>query len=108
MTQPAHVEQAPELVVQKGAWKLSIPAMAVVAAISAVGARMLPTQTPTDVNLNELRAAEQLREMRDERFRQEVRDELRALRETSERQADEIRNRIATVEARLSRDQTGH
>ena len=83
-------------------WSANIPMVVVTALLSAVGARMLPTNTTTDQSLERAQVMAERKALEDERFRQEVRQELAAIRTQLDRRSDEISNRVAVVEARLA------
>lgn len=103
-TPPRSLSPAPgELQLRGAGWRLSLPGALVIAVVSAVGTRYLPTQTATDTRLEEARAEQRIRDLREAEFRQEVRDELRSIRELVDRSNDEARNRLVVLEERLKR-----
>jgi hypothetical protein len=77
-------------------WKLQVPLAVLLAVGSAIGARLLPTQTSTDVSVERAAIAAARSELQQERWREEQRREFAALRDTMER----LDTRISLLEAR--------
>lgn len=87
------------VVVQGAGWKFTAPMMVVTAILGAVGARAIPTPTQETSALQELRTAQQLEALQNERFRNEVRSELEAQRRARDLELGELRNRLTGIEA---------
>jgi len=89
-----------EIHLKGSGWNLKLPGAIAIAVVSALGARFIPAPTQSEV---ETRAEQRLRDLRDAEFREEVKRELRGLREVVDRNSDDTRNRFALIEARLNK-----
>lgn len=94
------------LIVSGKGWRATVPAVAIAAVASALGARMLPTPTPTDDSIRRMETKAELQQLRDEQWRNDVRRELEAIRERVERTDNELRNRLQALEARIRERRT--
>lgn len=83
-------------------WSANVPMVLVTALLSAVGARLLPTQTSTDAGIERAQVVAERHALEDERFRQEVRTDLAAIRQQVEATSDKLGNRMAVLEAKIS------
>jgi hypothetical protein len=99
---PSKPPSAPGLVVQGSGWRATVPMVVLASLGSAVGARLLPTPSVTDSALTEIRMQMQVKELRDEQFRHEIRQELAGIRTRIERQDDDTRNRFVMLESRIN------
>lgn len=89
--------QAPLEISGKG-WRVAMPAMVVLTLASAIGTWVKPA---TDIS--KLEMAQQIRDLRDEQFRIEVRNELAAIKAGGERLSDDTKNRLSIIEERVER-----
>lgn len=98
---PPALSQPPSgaVVVQGAGWKFTAPMMVVTAILGAVGARAIPTPTQENAALQEIRTAQQLESLQNERFRHEVSAELEGQRRARELESTELRNRLTAIEA---------
>lgn len=77
--------------------------VALASVLSAAGARALPTPTSGDRALDRLETQQQIRDLRDEQFRADIRREIAALREQVGAVQGEGTNRLVSLTARLER-----
>lgn len=76
-------------------WKVNLPWAVVLAVGSAIGARLLPTPTNTDVAIEKAELAAERERMLAERFRDEMRGSVRAVND----RLDRLETRISLLEA---------
>lgn len=100
---PGSLPPAGEVQLRGNGWRLNLPAAIVLAALSAIGARYLPTQTATDAKIDDDRAERRARELRSEERWEEMRSRLRGIEERLSRLEDARHNDRLTLESRLER-----
>jgi hypothetical protein len=76
-------------------WKLHLPLALVLSVGSAVGARLLPTATSTDVAIQRSELAAERERLVSERFREEMRASVRSVND----RLDRLETRISLLEA---------
>ncbi len=95
---PRSIPPAGEFRIEGRGWRAKVPNVVVMAAISAasaIGARLLPTQTSTDVAIERAQVAAERRELADEKFREEVRGSIRGFND----RLDRLETRISLLES---------
>lgn len=100
---PASLPPAGDVQLRGNGWKITFPQVLVATALSAIGARYLPTQTATDVKIDDDRAERRARELRSEERWEETRSRLRGIEERLSRLEDARHNDRLTLESRLER-----
>lgn len=101
MTQPTpppirSLSPAPGVIEVRGkGWSFSASHAIAIAILAALGARFLPTQTTTDSSIERVQVTADRRALEDERFREEQRQALRALRD----QLNVLDTRLSALEA---------
>lgn len=102
-------EQTPMSIPPKGVelrgngWKLNVPTAVLIAAVSAIGARYLPTQTSTDVKIDRQASEQQDRDRRDAERWEDVRARLVGIEQRLGRLEDARQNDRVSLEERLKR-----
>lgn len=76
-------------------WKLHLPLALVLSVGSAVGARLIPTATSTDVAIQRSELAAERERLVSERFREEMRASVRSVND----RLDRLETRISLLEA---------
>lgn len=92
-----------EVQLRGSGWKLNVPAVVLTGLITALGARMLPTNTATDSRIEDFRAEQRVRDQRDAERWEDVRSRLRGIEDRLSRLEDARSNDRLSLEDRLSR-----
>jgi hypothetical protein len=91
---PPAVAPEPAIVAQGPGWRASIPLAVLVAVVTAITARCAPTPTQDSASLGRVETTLQVRELRDEQFRGDVRATLQRI----EDRQDKAETRISVIE----------